>query len=247
MTHHVVYKARKISVWLLCLLMPYYNNQRSRYSRRSMGSRSSYRTSRPYRHAYRRPFRPRRRIAQSGIGRNLRAFGAGLGEARRPPPYLTRTTEGPLTLECGDGLSPGSRHIVTRITVDAADWLTGTALTVSLPMMDPGGIYVAEVLCTTAALTVGSTTTMNQNLPYLQGGSHRIPTRSVAPGHSWSRKRLIITRASTKKTYFRLNVQPQIAEGGLPTRTKVYLLEHIYGAINGERHYTKYIRSYVCL
>lgn len=225
--------------------MPYYNNQRSRFSRRFTARRNYSRNTRPYRPGYRRPFPSRPRIAQSGLGRNLRGFGAGLGESRRPPPYLTRTTSGPLTLACGAGSENGTLHMITQLEVDAADWLTGVCLTVSLPDMGPGSIYVAEVLCTPVKFTAGSTAEMNQNLPYLQGGSHRIPTRTVAPGHSWSRKRIIISRSSTKKSWIRLHVQSRIAEGGLPSAGKFYLLEHMYGWIAGERHYTKYTRSYV--
>ena len=227
--------------------MPTYNN-RYRSNRRATGFRSSRGRHQPF--PPRRGLPLRRRIPLSGMTRPRGAFGYPVGHRRLPLPYLITKTMGPTALEAGEDDKKGGKillesHIVTKLDVDTGDSLSGVLLTVSLPSVAEGSIYVAEVLSTTRALTAGTTAQIHQSLPYHAGSSTRIPTRLVRAGSLFSKKRLTIRRATTRTLYFRLNVTPDVGDSGRAEPTRVYLVEHLYGYMSGERHMVSYIRTNV--
>ena len=225
-----------------------------------------YRRPNPYAESYRstvsRRYRrvpsrnPRRRLpvrrplALSGMTRTRRAFGYPVGHRRLPLPYLITKASGPTPLQVGgtgDTIQSVHKeaHSITKLEVDSGDTLSGVLLTVSLPSVTEGSIYVAEVLCTTTALTVGTTATMPQGLPYHAGSSTRVPTRLPVTGSTFSRRRFIAKNATTRTMYFRTHVTPDVGDSGRPVRTRIFLVEHMYGCISGERHTVSYIRTNV--
>ena len=202
--------------------MPYRCQNRYQYNPRSTGSRSYSRLQRQYQPPQRSCTCPP--LALSGMTRPRRAFGHLVGHRRLPLPYLTMTAMGPTRLEVGGINKDGQAlfqesHIIMAIDVDAGDMLSGVLLSVSLPSVNEGSIYVAEVLCTTKALTVGTTAHMPQTLPYHAGSSTRIPTRLPQVGSTFSCKRFIAKKATTRTMYFWSHVTADVGDLGRPVRT----------------------------
>lgn len=231
--------------------MPYYNQPRSRfqYSRRFTAKKSYGSNNSTPKYRRRRFTRPTRPMALSGMTRTPRSFGNPTGHHRLPLPYLIHKTIGPNDISVGTqsptGPTFGERHVVTQISVDTGDMLSGVLLTVSLPVLIDGSVYSAEILLTTDTLKEGRTTTLPAAAHYHEGCSTRMPTRLPRPGSSFSRRTFKAVKATNRSLYFRLNATADVSQNGRPLSNKIYLIQHMYGFMEGEINMINYIRTNV--
>lgn len=233
--------------------MPYNYYSRSRYNR-PVGP---YRTFKKYTASRRRSFRPplrRRPRALSGLTYNVPQFGVPRPLRRTPPPYAEQKDLPLFNLICGRQGKVSENapfpvpimeemHCISDLGLPDREWTAGLKVTVSVPVMAPGSLYVAEVLCTAVKYTVESTTALNSSLPY-RPGSTRLPTRKPGPGYSFSSLRLVIRHPGTYTRYFNLAMLNGTTVGGREAKSEGYFLEHMYGCVSGERHVTLHTRSF---